>query len=91
MGNIFACWEANFVSATMFPEVGKQGKIDRRHNVSATMFPSLLRALITASSEFLLCKIFTKTVCRLRLSDYKPTFASLLSEYRPYNHFAFGI
>ena len=43
--NIFASWEANFVSATMFPEVGKQGNIDRKHNVSATMFPSLHRAL----------------------------------------------
>ena len=40
--NIFASWEANFVSAT-FPEVGKQGNIDRKHNVSATMFPSLPR------------------------------------------------
>ena len=28
LGNIFAAWEANFVSATMFPEVGKQGNID---------------------------------------------------------------
>ena len=44
LGNIFASWEANFVSATMFPEVGKQGKIDKKHNVSATMFPSLPRA-----------------------------------------------
>ena len=30
----FASWEANFVSATMFPEVDKQGKIGRKHNVS---------------------------------------------------------
>ena len=45
LGNIFASWEANFVSARMFPEVGKQGNIDRKHNVSATMFPSLPRAL----------------------------------------------
>ena len=43
--NIFASWEANFVSVTMFPEVGKQGSIGRKHNVSATMFPSLPRAL----------------------------------------------
>ena len=40
LGNIFASWEANFVSATMFPEVGKQGNINRKHNVSATMFPT---------------------------------------------------
>ena len=40
LGNIVASWEA-----TMFPEVGKQGNIDRKHNVSATMFPSLPRAL----------------------------------------------
>ena len=44
LGNIFASWEANFVFATMFPEVGKQGNIDRKHNVSATMFPRLLGA-----------------------------------------------
>ena len=45
LGDIFASWEANFVSATMFPDVGKQGNIHRKHNVSATMFPSLPRAL----------------------------------------------
>ena len=44
LGNIFASWEANFVSATMFPEVGKQGNIGRKHNVSAAMFPGLPRA-----------------------------------------------
>ena len=33
LGNIFASWEASFVSATMFLEVGKQGNIDRKHNV----------------------------------------------------------
>ena len=43
--NIFASWEANFVSATMFPELGKQGNIDKKHNVSATIFPSLPKAL----------------------------------------------
>ena len=46
LGNIFASWEANFVSATMFPEVSKQENIDRRHNVSAIVFPSLPRALL---------------------------------------------
>ena len=40
LGKIFASWEANFVSAKMFPEVAKQGNIDRKH-VSTTMFPSL--------------------------------------------------
>ena len=44
LGNIFASREANFVWATMFPEVGKQGNTDRKH-VSATRFPSLSRAL----------------------------------------------
>ena len=34
LGNFFASWEANFVSATMFPELGKQGNIDR-----CIMFP----------------------------------------------------
>ena len=46
LGNIFASWETNFVPATMFPEAGKQGYIDRKRNVSATMFPSLPRALL---------------------------------------------
>ena len=41
LGNIFVSWEANFVSATMFPEVDKHGNIDKKHNVSATTFPSL--------------------------------------------------
>ena len=41
LGNIFASWEANFVSATVFSVVGKQGNIDRKHNVWPTMFPSL--------------------------------------------------
>jgi hypothetical protein len=27
VGNIFASWEANFVSATMFPPMGKHGNI----------------------------------------------------------------
>ena len=51
-GNIFAPWEVNFVSATMFPEAGKQGNIDRKHNVSATMFSSLPRALKLTSAYF---------------------------------------
>ena len=42
LGNIFASWEANFLSATMFPEVGKQGNIDRKHNVSETIFPRVI-------------------------------------------------
>ena len=44
LGNIFASWEANYVSARVFPEMGKQGNIDRKHNVCTTMFPSLLKA-----------------------------------------------
>ena len=44
LGKIFASWEANFDYATMFPEVGKHRNIDKKHNVSATMFPSLPRA-----------------------------------------------
>ena len=61
VGNIFASREANFVSATMFPPVGKHGNTERKkldqhrkkfeetsriRNVSATMFPSLPRALL---------------------------------------------
>ena len=44
LGNIFASWGANFVYAKMFPELGKQGNMDRKRNVSATMFPSLPNA-----------------------------------------------
>ena len=52
LGNICASWEANFVSATMFPEVDKQGNIarNRKHNVSATMFPGLPRACLLSVS-----------------------------------------
>ena len=45
VGNIFGSWNGNFVSATMFPEVGKQGNINKKHDASATMFPSLPGAL----------------------------------------------
>ena len=51
LGNIFASWEANLVFATMFPEVGKQGNVGRKHNVSATMFPSLPRAAFPQLKE----------------------------------------
>jgi hypothetical protein len=44
LGKIFASREANFLSATMFPGVGKLGNIDKKQNVSATMFPGLPRA-----------------------------------------------
>ena len=44
LGNIFSSQEANFVSATMFPGVDKQGNMVRKLDVSATMFPSLPRA-----------------------------------------------
>ena len=47
--NIFVSWEANFVSAAMFPEVSKHGNIDRKHNASATMFLSLPKALDVCS------------------------------------------
>jgi hypothetical protein len=53
LGNIFASREANFVSATMFPRVGKQGNIWGNienhecfhNNVSTTMFPIVCRGL----------------------------------------------
>jgi hypothetical protein len=44
--NIFASQEANFVSTDMqqcFPEAGKLGNIDRKQNVSATIFPGIFR------------------------------------------------
>ena len=39
LGNFFATREANFGSETMFPGVGKQGNMNRKQNVSETMFP----------------------------------------------------
>jgi hypothetical protein len=44
IGKHFSSQEANFVSATMFLGVDKLGNIDRKQNVSVTMFPSLPRA-----------------------------------------------
>ena len=44
-GNIFASREAKFVSATMFPQVGKTfEETSKITNVSTTMFSSLPRA-----------------------------------------------
>ena len=40
LGNIFASWETNFVPATIFFLMGKQGNIDRKYNVFATIFSS---------------------------------------------------
>ena len=60
-GNIFASQEANFLSATMFPEMGKQGNINRKDNVSATMFPSLPRALVYGILSN--CKLSFDTPC----------------------------
>ena len=40
VGDIFASWEANIVSATMFREVNKQENIDKKH-VSTTIFPEV--------------------------------------------------
>jgi hypothetical protein len=39
VGNIFASWEANFVSATMFPRVGKHRNILVRKHRESQMFP----------------------------------------------------
>ena len=36
LGNIFASWKANFFSATMFPEVGKQENNDREPRVGSS-------------------------------------------------------
>ena len=52
LGNIFASWEANFVSATMFPKIAKW-KFCFRNNVSrdgkhvSAMFPTLPRTLVS--------------------------------------------
>ena len=53
-GNIFASWEANFVFTTMFPEVGKHGNTDRKHNVFAKMLPSVPRGLGMKGAEILI-------------------------------------
>ena len=60
---IFASWEANFVSTTMFPQVGKQGNIDRKHNVFATMFPSLPRALDSYRCACYVTSRITQHIC----------------------------
>ena len=65
LGNIFASQEANFVSATMFPEVGKQGNINRK-DVSATMFPSLPGALVYGILSN--CKLSFDTPCIVQRS-----------------------
>jgi hypothetical protein len=41
---VFKPREAKFVPAIMFPGVGKLGNMDRKQNVSVTIFPSLPRA-----------------------------------------------
>ena len=63
LGNIFASWEANYVSATMFPKVGKQGNIDRKQyicNVSILTFSD-------ASSNPARNKAFSVVPCSVRL------------------------
>ena len=35
----------------MFPELRKQGNIDKKHNVSATMFSSLSSALFSSFTQ----------------------------------------
>ena len=63
----------NFVSATMFHEVGKQGNIDRKHNLSATMFPTLPRALGSSfklwleNILFLLLRLNVSLLCKLSI------------------------
>ena len=46
VGKHFCFLGSKFVSATLFPVVGKQGNIDREHNVSETVFPGLPSALV---------------------------------------------
>ena len=53
LGNIFASRKANFVSAKLFPGVGKLGNMDSKQNVSATVFPSLPRALKLAPLKYM--------------------------------------
>ena len=55
---IFASWEANFVSATMFSQVGKQGNIDRKQ-----MFPSLPRALDSYRCACYVTSRITQHIC----------------------------
>ena len=46
LGKTFASWEGNFVSATINVSRGGQtGKNDRKHNVSATLFPQVCPGL----------------------------------------------
>ena len=70
LGNIFASREANFVSTTMFPEVGKQGKIDREHNVSATMFPSLPRLYFKSTLRVIITPFGRGDIVELKLLHF---------------------
>ena len=45
LGKHFCFLGSKFCFRNNVSRVGKQGNIDRKHNVSATMFPSLRRAL----------------------------------------------
>ena len=56
MGNVLASREVNFVSATMFYEVGKQENIDRKHNVFAmfyTLYYKSIRFILPPTNKFI--------------------------------------
>ena len=58
----------------MFPEVGKQVTIDRKHNVSGTMFPSLPRDLQFDHRNYIARKLIKKFWFRfVQMSELEAT------------------
>ena len=69
VGKHFCFLGSKFCFCNNVPEVGKQGNIDRKHNVSATMFPSLPGTLCkcsqTCQSAFALIFFSCQQVCKV--------------------------
>ena len=62
----------------MFPEEDKQGNIDRKHNVSAKMFPSLHKGLdfkIIATRLFMILPLIHFKILKKYLKDSLKEYA----------------
>ena len=73
LGNIFGSWEANFVSATMFPEVGKQRNIDRKHNVFATIAQGFRQSRYKILEQF-----YSQTLVGIQVGNCRNCFVIVL-------------
>ena len=72
LGNIFASWGANFVCATVFPEVGKQGIIDRKHSVPQQCFLVCLHSLLTTDPSAMFNKEIVIRIVTLHFTILEP-------------------